>query len=104
MGFTQESIGKTQARKEFFPLVDRLGESFSAVEITDHNKPVAVILSHQYYVSLIAKLRMLEKAQTLKSQPGLIGSIKINTDDLEAASAHIAAKFKISLQDSADQL
>jgi PHD/YefM family antitoxin component YafN of YafNO toxin-antitoxin module len=104
MGFTQESIGKTQARKEFFPLVDGLGKTSSAVEITDHDKPVAVLLSYQNYVSLVAKLCMLSKVQALKSPPNLIGSIKIKTDDLEAASADIAAKFKKSLQESADNL
>ncbi len=104
IGFTQEYIGKTQARKEFFPLVDGLGETSSAVEITDHDKPVAVLLSYQNYVSLVAKLCMLSKVQAIKAPPNLIGSIQIKTDDLEAASADIAAKFKQSFRDSADNL
>jgi prevent-host-death family protein len=104
MGFTRESIGKTQARKEFFQLVAGLGKTSSAVEITDHNKPVAVLLSYQNYVALVSKLCMLSKVQALKAPPNLIGSIKINTDNLEAASAEIAAKFKQSVQNSAENL
>ncbi len=104
MGFTQLSVGKTQARKEFFPLVDSLTTSASAVEITDHDKPVAVLLSYQHYIALTSKLCMLAKTPTQPSPPNLIGSIKLKTSNLEAASDKIAKQFKRSIKDTETSL
>ena len=104
MGFTQQSIGKTQARKDFFPLVDSLTSSASAVEITDHDKPVAVLLSYEHYIALTSKLCMLAKTSAYPKSPNLIGSIKLRTDDLEAASEKAAEQFKQSRKDSASSL
>ena len=104
MGYTQQSIGKTQARKEFFPLVDALNTTSSVVEITDHDKPVAVLLSYQNYVALAAKLRMLTKASGQHIPPSLIGSIKIKTKNLEAASKRIADAFEKSRDETAGKL
>ncbi len=104
LGLTQQSVGKTQARKEFFPLVDSLGASGSVVEITDHDKPVAVLLSYQHYVALTAKLCMFAKSEIQSKPPNLMGSVKIKTDDLEAASAEIAEQFKNSLDETARKL
>ena len=104
MGLTQQSIGKTQARKEFFPLVDSLCGSASAVEITDHDKPVAVLLSYQHYMALASKLCMHSKATPHAKLPNLRGSIRIKTDNLEAASEKIAAQFKQSLKSTASNL
>lgn len=96
--------GKTQARKEFFPLVDSLTTSASAVEITDHDKPVAILLSYQHYIALTSKLCMLSKTKTLPQSADLIGSIKLKTDNLEAASEQIAKQFERSLNDTANSL
>lgn len=104
MGFTQKSIGKTQARKDFFPLVDSLTTSASAVEITDHDKPVAVLLSYQHYMALTSKLCMLAKSPAQPKSPNLIGSIKLKTGNLEAASEKIAEQFKQSLKDTTGSL
>jgi prevent-host-death family protein len=104
MGYTQQSIGKTQARKEFFPLVDALSTTSSIVEITDHDKPVAVLLSYQNYVALAAKLSMLTKASAQLPAPNLMGSIRIKTNNLEAASQRVAARFAKSLDETAGKL
>jgi PHD/YefM family antitoxin component YafN of YafNO toxin-antitoxin module len=104
MGFTQQSVGKTQARKDFFPLVDSLTTSASAVEITDHDKPVAVLLSYQHYIALTSKLCMLAKSPAYPKPPSLISSIKLKTDNLEAASEKIAEQFKRSLKDATSSL
>jgi PHD/YefM family antitoxin component YafN of YafNO toxin-antitoxin module len=102
LGLTAQSVGKTQARKEFFPLVDSLSSANSAVEITDHDKPVAVLLSYQNYVALTAKA-CANAAQAKIKKPNLLGSIAISAD-LDAASAKIANKFKLSLNKSAGSL
>jgi len=104
MAFTQKSVGKTQARKEFFPLVDSLTTSSSAVEITDHDKPVAVLLSYQHYMALASKLCMLAKTSAHPKSPNLIGSIRLKTDNLEAATEKIAEQFKRSIKDTGSSL
>ncbi len=104
MGLTQQSVGKTRARKEFFPLVDSLNTSGSVVEITDHDRPVAVLLSYQHYIALASKLCMHAKVEDASKSPSLIGSVKIKTKNLEAASKRIARQFKQSIKDSAGEL
>ncbi len=104
LGLTQHTVGKTQARQEFFPLVDALSADCAAVKITDHNKPVAVLLSYQKYVALTAKLCMLSKNLNKPIDPDLIGSVQITSADLNAASKKIAQKFKASLKESAGNL
>jgi hypothetical protein len=104
MGFTQQSVGKTQARKNFFPLVDSLTTSASAVQITDHDRPVAVLLSYQHYIALTGKLCMFAKTMAHQKPPNLIGSIKLKTDNLEAASERIAEQFQKSLKESRTSL
>ncbi|MBZ0189380.1 MAG: hypothetical protein K8F91_24255, partial [Candidatus Obscuribacterales bacterium] len=76
----------------------------SAVEITDRDKPVAILLSYQNYMALAAKLCMLTKDQFQHAPPNLIGSIKIKTGSLESASEKVAEKFKKSLDKSAGNL
>ena len=104
MGFTQQSVGKTEARKNFFPLVDSLTTSASAVEITDHDKPVAVLLSYQHYIALASKLCMLAKTPAYPKPPNLVGSLRLRTDNLEAASDKIAEQFNQSLKNTASGL
>ena len=102
LGLTLKTVGKTQARKEFFPLVDSLCSANSAVEITDHDEPVAVLLSYQNYVALTVKA--CAHVGSVKPQsPNLIGSLII-TSDLDAASEKIAGMFKVSLDESAGKL
>ena len=104
MGLKQRSVGKTQARREFFPLVDSLRTSDSAVEITDHDMPVAVLLSYHHYMALVAKLCMLSRVPTQAKSPNLIGSIKLKTDNLEEASAKVAKQFRKSLKNTVNDL
>jgi len=102
LGLTPRTVGKTQARKEFFSLVDSLCSANSAVEITDHDEPVAVLLSYQNYVALTAKA--CAHTGIVKPQsPNLIGSVLINSD-LDAASEKIRGMFKVSLDESAGEL
>lgn len=102
LGFVAQTIGKTQARKEFFPLVDSLNSANSAVEITDHDEPVAVLMSYQNFVALTAKASG-HMVTTGPKKPNLMGSIVINSD-LETASAKIAGKFKTAINESANNL
>ncbi len=102
LGLTAQTVGKTQARKEFFSLVDSLCSANSAVEITDHDEPVAVLLSYQNYVALTAKARA-HAGHVKPMVPNLMGSVVINSD-LDAASAKIAGFFNASVDKSAGNL
>lgn len=102
LGIAVRTIGKTQARKEFFPLVDSLNSLNSAVEITDHDEPVAVLMSYKNFVALTAKASA-NLAPSKPKQPNLLGSIVINSD-LEAASVKLADRFKSAIDDSAENL
>lgn len=104
LGVTQQSIGKTNARKNFFPIVDSLNSSASAVEITDHDRPVAVLLSYEHYIALASKLCMLAKEAENTYSQNLVGSIKIKSSDLEAASERISKRVKDSIKNSAKSL
>jgi hypothetical protein len=98
LGYTVQSVGKTQARQKFFPMVNGLSASASVVEITDHDKPVAVLLSYHHFVALTTKLCMLGKISDHPKPPDLIGSIQINCSSLEVASERVAATFKQSIE------
>ncbi|HEY9778352.1 MAG TPA: hypothetical protein V6C81_31610 [Planktothrix sp.] len=102
LGVTPKSIGKTQARQNFLPLVDGLGKSASAIEITDHEKPVAMLLSYTHWLALISKLAMLSKGEH-HDRPNLIGSIQI-VGDLEPASKKAAERFTRSIKETGEKL
>jgi len=103
LGLTCSTIGKTQARQNFLPLVEDLNKTCSAVEITDHEKPVAILLSYSHWVALMSKLAMLVKQQRMVKPPNLVGSVEI-VGDLDAASKKAAAKFSASLKNTAEKL
>ncbi len=104
LGVKHESVGKTQARQNFLPLVDGLSQSALAVEITDHDKPVAMLVSYNHWVALVAKLRMLSnKDQFASSRPNLIGSVEV-VGDLEEGSQIVADAFSRSIKESAENL
>lgn len=103
LGLKYSTIGKTQARQNFLPLVEELHKTRSAVEITDHEKPVAILLSYNHWVALMSKLAMLVKQERLVKPPNLVGSIAI-VGDLDAASKKVAGKFSKSIKDSAEEL
>lgn len=102
LGITHQVVGKTQARKEFFPLVDSLAARASAVAITDHNKPVAVLLSYHHYMALAAKLAPGKSGQF--EPRSMLGSIHLKVENLDAASDEIAEEFHKSNRDSAESL
>ncbi len=103
LGLTAQTVGKTQARKDFFPLVDSLCSANSAIEITDHGEPVAVLISYQNYVALTAKASV-HLGHVKPKVPNLLGSVEIINTDLEAASAKLAGIFKVAVDDSAGSL
>lgn len=103
LGLTRSSIGKTLARQNFLPLVENLQKTCSAVEITDHEKPVAILLSYSHWVALMSKLAMLVKQERMVTPPNLVGSVEI-VGDLDAASKKAAAKFSASLKNTAEKL
>jgi len=102
LGIRTESCGKTQARQDFLPLVDRLEQSSIIVEITDRDKPVAVLLSYSHWLALASKLSMLSKREGVKL-PNLVGSLRINSD-LQVASDKIAQKFQKSIKQTRHEL
>ncbi len=104
LGVKPESIGKTQARQNFLPLVDKLSRSVSAVRITEHDKPVAMLLSYNHWLALVSKIAMLSKKDLLTGKrPNLIGSIEL-IGDLEAGSQFAAEVFTLSIKKSAEKL
>lgn len=102
LGLKPKTVGKTQARNEFFPLVASLNAANAVVEITDHDEPVAVLLSYQNYLALIAKAS-INAPMVRESEPDLMGSVTINSD-LEAAGEEIAELFKTAIDKSAGSL
>jgi PHD/YefM family antitoxin component YafN of YafNO toxin-antitoxin module len=104
LGITAQSIGKTEARQRFLPLVDALCQSATAVEITEHDKPVAMLLSYSHWIALVTKLEMLSSRERISiKQPNLIGSVQV-LGDLEAGSAVAAETLTKALKDRAERL
>ena len=95
----QESLGKTEARQSFLPLVDELSHSAKAIEITDHQMPVAVLVGYSQWSAIISKLAVLMKPAKATTRVNLIGSVKI-IGDLEAGSKRAAEQFRKSINRS----
>ena len=95
----QETVGKTEARQSFLPLVDELSHSAKAIEITDHQMPVAVLVGYSQWSAIISKLAMLMKPAKTTTKVNLIGSVKI-VGDLEVASKRAAEQFRKSINKS----
>ncbi len=103
-GLRKRIVGKTQVRKDFLPLVDTLRESNTAIEITDHDKPVAVLIGYEQYVAIMAKACLISEAPANWGANPLLNSIELKTDDLEAASAKITEMFEKSIRRSLEEL
>jgi len=82
-------IGKAQARKEFLPLVSSLRSNRQPVEITEHGKPVAVLLAYDTYLALV-------NSGDTKRVSQLVGSVEI-LGDLELERRAINKSFKKSI-------
>jgi hypothetical protein len=102
LGLGTETIGKTEARQKFLPLVRDLKMHPRTVEITEQDNPVAVLLSYNHYVALISQLSKLTRGAP-KKKPDLMGSVTI-VGDLEAASKRIGEEFRKSIKRSAANL
>ena len=72
-----KSISATQARKQFFKLLENVGTSDSPVRITLEGHPSVVLLSEEEYESLIETLEIL-------SDPELVKSIEEGMRDVKA--------------------
>lgn len=103
-GVKKRTVGKTQARKDFFPLVDQLDKSKTAVEITDHDKPVAVLIGYEQYLNLMTRLYTVAETCEFENRNSLLNSIELQVDDLEEASREISKQFENSIQESMEKL
>lgn len=102
LGVGTERIGKTRARQEFLPLVDDLKKRPRAIEITDREHPVAVLLAYEHYAALISQLSKLTEKLPNRALE-LVGSVVI-LGDLDEASREIADEFKQAYERSAAEL
>ncbi len=100
LGIKPTRIGKTEARQNFLPLVSELVRQPGAIEITDHDQPVAVLVSHSHWAAIMSKL-----AQSNNQSPpvDLRGSVKI-IGDLEAASKEAGQELLQSVKRRAKNL
>jgi len=103
LGLKQETIGKTQARQTFLPLIDELDQTAKAVKITDHEEPVAVLIGYSHWSAVISKLSAFMKPISTAPTIELMGSVKI-VGDLEVSSKRIAKEFKKAIHKSGRKL
>jgi hypothetical protein len=96
------SMGKTELRQALLPMVSELQVDSKVIEITDRDRPVAVLLSYQHYQALLA---LAKKAMTrpVEQHVFLMGSVEI-LGDLETASREIAAEWEQAIERSAAEL
>lgn len=102
LGLGTESIGKTQARQAFLPLVDDLKKRPRTIEITDRETPVAVLLAYEHYAALVSQLSKLT-GKVPRRKLDLRGSVVI-LGDIEAGSRKIAEDFQKAIERSAASL
>lgn len=103
LGLKQETIGKTQVRQGFLPLIDELDQAAKAVKITDHEEPVAMLIGYEHWSAVVSKLSTFIKPISTKPQIELMGSVKI-IGDLEAGSKRIAKEFRRAINKSGKKL
>jgi hypothetical protein len=103
LGLKQETIGKTQARQAFLPLIDELDEKAKAVRITDHEEPVAMLIGYNHWSAIVSKLTGFMKPTSDKGRIELMGSVKI-IGNLEAGSRSIGKKFEKAINKSSKKL
>jgi len=84
-------MGKSEARANFLPLVQALAQGGEPVEITEHGKVAAVLISNLDYQLLLARAKMQPEPKG-----SLVGSMILN-EDLAAADDQIARLFRASL-------
>lgn len=91
-GLKTESIGKTEARQNFLPLVADLQKRPRTIEITDRQAPIAMLITYDHYATLISQLAKLSK-KVPKKKIDLMGSVTY-IGDLDKAGKEIAEEFE----------
>jgi antitoxin (DNA-binding transcriptional repressor) of toxin-antitoxin stability system len=102
-GLKKETMGKTKVRKEFLPLVAELPHGSKTVEITDRDKPVAVLISYTHWSAIISKLTLLMNPTVTIPTIDLIGSVLFigNPDTAHKKSTN---RFKKAIKKSGRKL
>ncbi len=101
LGLKSETMGKTQARQDFLPLVASLETNKRLIEITDQARPVAVLLSYEHWTMLISKLASLSDIDSRRLD--LKGSIQI-VGNLDSASKEAGEMLMRAVVDSVEEL
>ena len=91
-------IGKSEARQNLLPLIRSLHSNKEPIEITEKDKPVAVLMSYSAY-----ELLMTKAGQKKKMSFELVGSLS-ELDDIEAGSKEIAKDLAEALERRANRL
>lgn len=101
-GLKRSRIGKTEARQRFLPLVNQLANESMVFEITEHDKPVAMLVSYGRWAAMVSQLKALTKNAEPKPID-LRGSIEI-LGDLEAGSKRAGEELLRSMRRRAKNL
>lgn len=102
LGLKSRRIGKTEARQQLLPLINQLANEPMVFEITEHDKPVAMLVSHGRWAAMISKLKSLTK-NTEPKEIDLRGSVEI-LGDLDAGSKEAGEALLRSLKRRAKNL
>jgi len=103
LGLAHQSVGKSEARQRFFPLMKQLAQRPLAVEVMERNEGVAVMVSKVHFDALINKLWELLKPTAAPEANELMGCITI-VGDLEEGSKRAATMFSEAIKKSAESL
>lgn len=103
LGLAHQSVGKSEARQRFFPLMKQLTQSPLAVEVMERDEGVAVMVSKVHFDALINKLWELLKPTPAPEANELMGCITI-VGDLEEGSQRAAAMITEAIKKSANAL
>jgi len=98
MSRSTRKIGKSEVRKTFLGLVNQLANQSGAIEITDHGRPVAVLMGYKTYQQILQKAKVPGKPRFK-----LEGSMTL-TGDIEQGSKEITQQFMASIDRSAADL
>lgn len=103
LGLSHQSVGKSEARQQFFPLMKQLNEKPIAVEVMERNEGVAIMVSKVHFEALVNKLWELLKPNPAPEPNELKRYITI-IGDLDEGSRKAAALFKEAIEKSAQEL
>jgi prevent-host-death family protein len=93
-----KTLGKSDARKQFLPIVDSVAQGIGPVEITDYGEVVAVLLSkHDFDWMQAQTVNKLKPKRRLCGLGQLLG-------DLQEGSKEIVESMQEGLKKSAKKL